>query len=84
MNKRVKKLLWFLLLFFDLIVFEQGIVHSNVPSLLLAAVLAGIINFKGNNTMFGDFERQQKKKIEARKKDLVELQKSKQRKGIQR
>ncbi|MDE7050869.1 MULTISPECIES: hypothetical protein [Lactobacillus] len=76
MNKNLKKTLWFALLFFDVFVFEQGIVHSNIPTLILAAILAGIINFAGNESMFGDFERNQKEKILARKKQL-EMRKKK-------
>lgn len=70
MSKNLKKTLWFALLFFDVFVFEQGIVHTNIPSLILAAILAGIINFAGNESMFGDFERRQKAKILERKKRL--------------
>lgn len=70
MSKNLKKTLWFALLFFDVFVFEQGIVHTNIPSLILAAILAGIINFAGNESMFGDFERRKKAKILERKKRL--------------
>lgn len=71
MNKKIKKLLWFLLLFFDLIAFEQAIIHSNIPTLILAAIVAGIIHFEGNESMFGDFDRKRKAQIEARKKELI-------------
>lgn len=69
MNKNVVKTLWFMLLFADLILFEQAIIHSNIPSLLIAAIIAGIIHFKGNDAMFGEFDRKRKAKIEARKKN---------------
>lgn len=81
MNKNLKKTLWFSLLFIDLIVFEQAIVHSNIPSLILAAVVAGIINFKGNEAMFGDFDRQRKARMEARKKKILEIRKRKAQEG---
>lgn len=81
MSKSLRKTIWFLLLFFDLVVFEQAIIHSNIPSLLLAAVLAAIIHFKGNEAMFGDFDRKRKAKLEARKKHYEELRQKNLQKG---
>ena len=75
MNKNLKKTLWFALLFLDVIVFEQAIVHTNIPSLILAAIVAGVINFKGNEAMFGDFDRKRKARIEARRKEILKMRK---------
>ena len=77
MNKNLKKTLWFALLFLDVIAFEQAIVHTNIPSLILAAIVAGVINFKGNEAMFGDFDRKRKARIEARKKEILKMRKKK-------
>jgi hypothetical protein len=79
-RKNLIKTFWFLLLFLDLIVFEQGLIHSNIPSLLIAAVLAAIINFKGHESMFGDFDRMRKAKMEARRKE-IELRKKRTQEG---
>lgn len=81
MNKNLKKTLWFALLFLDIIVFEQAIVHTNIPSLILAAIVAGVINFKGNEAMFGDFDRKRKARIEARRKEILKMRKKKAQEG---
>lgn len=81
MNKKLKKTLWFLLLFIDLLVFEQALVHSNIPSLILAAIVAGVINFKGNESMFGDFDRKRKAQLKARKERILQIRKQKMQEG---
>lgn len=70
MSKNIVKTLWFSLLFVDIIIFEQAIIHSNFFFLILAAVIATIVNFKGNESMFGEYNRKREEKIEARKKRL--------------
>lgn len=64
-DKKIKKFLWNLLLFADLLLFLFAILAQNLTSMVIVALVASVIYRKGNEVMFGDFDRKQKAKIEA-------------------
>ncbi|MFR0586589.1 hypothetical protein [Lactobacillus porci] len=64
-NKQTQKFLWSLLLFFDVLLFLFALLTQNVPSIILVALIASLIHHKGNDVMFGEFDKKQKAKYEA-------------------
>lgn len=66
MSKRLQKYVWFLLFTIVLLGFCVMIYVPNIPILILIIILATIIHFKGNEIMFGKFDRERKARIKAR------------------
>lgn len=81
MSKDIQKFLWFLLLFSDICLFIFAIYTSNFPSIFVVIIVATIIHFKGNEVMFGEFDRKRKAKYEERKKEIFKIRKQRAQEG---